>query len=92
MPHGRSNYGKRHPLRSLTSAEIPGVFVAGRCLSATHRALASVRVMGTCFATGQAAGMAAALYVEGVTETSAQALKIQEKWCDTRAKGDLGSL
>jgi glycine/D-amino acid oxidase-like deaminating enzyme len=50
------------PLRCLTSAEIPGVYFAGRCISATHEALASVRVMGTCFATGQAAGLAAAAY------------------------------
>ena len=50
------------PLRCLKSAEIPGVFFAGRCISATHEALASVRVMGTCFATGQAAGKAAAAY------------------------------
>lgn len=47
------------PLRCLVSSEIPGVFFAGRCISATHEALASVRVMGTCFATGQAAGIAA---------------------------------
>lgn len=52
------------PLRSLTSAEIDGVFFAGRCISATHEALASLRVMGTCFATGQAAGKAAASYVD----------------------------
>jgi len=58
------------PLRSLTSQEIPGVYFAGRCLSATHEALASVRVMGTCFATGQAAGIAASLFSQGVTETS----------------------
>ena len=50
------------PLRCLKSAEIPGVFFAGRCISATHEALASVRVMGTCFATGQAAGIAATRY------------------------------
>jgi hypothetical protein len=50
------------PLRCLISAEIEGVFFAGRCLSATHEALASVRVMGTCFATGQAAGEAAGGY------------------------------
>lgn len=48
------------PLRCLTSAEIENVFFAGRCISATHQALASVRAMGTCFATGQAAGIAAA--------------------------------
>lgn len=52
------------PLRSLKSAEIPGVFFAGRCISATHEALASVRVMGTCFATGQAAGKEAAKYAK----------------------------
>lgn len=51
------------PLRSLRSAEIPGVFFAGRCISATHEALASVRVMGTCFATGQAAGIEASKFV-----------------------------
>ncbi len=53
------------PLKSLTSKELPNVFFAGRCLSATHEALASVRVMGTCFATGQAAGMAAAMTALG---------------------------
>jgi hypothetical protein len=50
------------PLRSLTSDEMDGVFFAGRCISASHEAMASVRVMGTCFATGQAAGKAAAEY------------------------------
>ncbi|WP_411827531.1 FAD-dependent oxidoreductase [Luteolibacter sp. AS25] len=47
------------PLRSLVSSEIPDVYFAGRCISADHMAQASIRVMGTCFATGQAAGIAA---------------------------------
>lgn len=47
------------PLRSLQLSALPGMFFAGRCLSADHAALASVRVMGTCLATGQAAGVAA---------------------------------
>lgn len=55
------------PLRALTSAEIDGVFFAGRCISATHEAIASVRVMGTCFATGQAAGRAAAAHAARVS-------------------------
>ena len=48
------------PLDSLRTAALPGVFFAGRCLSCDHEALASVRVMGTCLATGQAAGRLAA--------------------------------
>ena len=67
------------PLRSLTSAEVQGVYFAGRCLSASHEALASVRVMGTCFATGQAAGMAAAIYAEGERDVSQQAKMIREE-------------
>ena len=47
------------PLRSLKPLGIPGLFVAGRCISTDHDAQASIRVMGTCFATGQAAGRAA---------------------------------
>ena len=65
------------PLRSLASQEVPGVYCAGRCLSASHRALASVRVMGTSFATGQSAGIAASLYASGTTEIHAQAAEIQ---------------
>jgi hypothetical protein len=48
------------PLGCLRPAGLDAVYVAGRCISADHDAQASVRVMGTCFATGQAAGLAAA--------------------------------
>lgn len=48
------------PARCLRTAEVPGMFFAGKCLSCDHEALASVRVMGTCLATGQAAGRLAA--------------------------------
>lgn len=48
------------PLRALQHRDIPNLFMAGRCLSATHEAQASIRVMGTCLATGEAAGRAAA--------------------------------
>ena len=47
------------PLGALRARDLQNVFVAGRCLSATHRAQASTRVMGTALATGQAAGIAA---------------------------------
>jgi hypothetical protein len=59
------------PLGCLRARDLQNVFIAGRCISATHRAQASIRVMGTALATGQAAGMAAALTV-GDTPTIAQ--------------------
>jgi glycine/D-amino acid oxidase-like deaminating enzyme len=48
------------PLRSLRARDVENLFVAGRCISATHEALGSARVIGTCLATGEAAGIAAA--------------------------------
>ena len=49
------------PYRCLVPRGLDGLLVAGRCISATHEALGSVRVMPPCMATGQAAGAAAAL-------------------------------
>jgi hypothetical protein len=51
------------PLRSLRARDRDRLFMAGRCLSASHEAQASTRVIGTCLATGEAAGLAAALAV-----------------------------
>lgn len=51
------------PAGCLRNARLPGLFFAGRCLSADHEALASVRVMGTCMATGEAAAKMALAHV-----------------------------
>ena len=56
------------PYRCLVPIGLKGVHVAGRCISTTHEAHASTRVMATCFATGQAAGTAAAMAVRENTE------------------------
>jgi hypothetical protein len=48
------------PLRSLRARDVDNLFVAGRCMSATHEALGSARVIGTCLAAGEAVGIAAA--------------------------------
>ena len=48
------------PLRSLQARDVDNLFMAGRCMSATHEALGSARVIGTCLATGEAVGRAAA--------------------------------
>jgi FAD dependent oxidoreductase len=49
------------PLRCLLPSGLEGVLVAGRCLSGSHEAHSSYRVMPIVMATGQAAGVCAAL-------------------------------
>lgn len=49
------------PYRCLVPETVDGLLLAGRCISGTHRAHASYRVMSICMAMGQAAGIAAAL-------------------------------
>jgi hypothetical protein len=49
------------PYRCLVAAGVDNLLVAGRCLSSTREANGSARITATCFATGEAAGVAAAL-------------------------------
>jgi hypothetical protein len=42
---------------------VDNLLVAGRCISATHEALASSRVTGACMAIGEGAGVAAAMAI-----------------------------
>lgn len=51
------------PLRALKVRNLANLWGAGRIIACDPVAFASVRVMGTCFATGHAAGVAAALSV-----------------------------
>lgn len=52
------------PLRSLIARDVDGLMMAGKCLSATHEAVASTRVIPICQGQGQAAGTVAALAVK----------------------------
>jgi ribulose 1,5-bisphosphate synthetase/thiazole synthase len=52
------------PLRCLISRDTSNLLVAGRLADADQQAGASLRVMGTAFATGQAAGVAAAAFAQ----------------------------
>jgi hypothetical protein len=52
------------PFRCLTVKGFHNFFTAGRCISVSHEALGSTRVMGTCIALGDAAGTAAARLVK----------------------------
>jgi len=51
------------PLRSLYSADVPNLFLAGRDASLSHQGLCATRVMATCAQMGEAVGAAAALAV-----------------------------
>ncbi|MFN0121588.1 MAG: FAD-dependent oxidoreductase [Blastocatellia bacterium] len=51
------------PFRSLVARDVEGLLMAGKCLSATHEAVASTRVIPICMGQGQAVGTAAALAV-----------------------------
>ncbi len=56
--------GESHgiPYRCLIPKGLNNLLVAGRCISVERKVLASTRVMPNCLATGEAAGIAAAIY------------------------------
>jgi hypothetical protein len=56
------------PYRCLLARDLDNLLMAGRCISGDHIAFASYRVTGNAVATGEAAGLAAALSVENNIE------------------------
>jgi FAD dependent oxidoreductase len=52
------------PFGALVPKKLKNVLMAGRCFSATRPAHGSARVMGSCMAMGQAAGVAAAIWLQ----------------------------
>lgn len=67
------------PYRSLIPQKVDGLIMAGRDISATHLALASVRVMGPAMCIGEAAGKAAALCAaKGCTPRDLDVKTLQE--------------
>jgi len=77
------------PLRSLIPQAVANVLTAGRCLSATHDAHASVRSMGQCMAMGQAAGTAAALALQA--NNTVRAVSVSQLQRQLRSDGALFS-
>ncbi|MEM6979902.1 MAG: FAD-dependent oxidoreductase [Planctomycetota bacterium] len=55
------SYGYPVPYRSFYSRNINNLFMAGRCISVTHEALGTVRVMKTCGMMGEVVGKAASI-------------------------------
>jgi hypothetical protein len=68
------------PYRVLLPRGVENLLVAGRCISVTHLALGSTRVMTQCMLTGEAAGTAAALSIEhGVTPRELDTAVLQDR-------------
>ena len=73
------------PYRCLVPAEIDGLLVAGRCLSADPIAGNTMRLIVPCLATGQAAGVAAALAVRH--GCAPRDVPVEELRAELRAQG-----
>jgi glycine/D-amino acid oxidase-like deaminating enzyme len=68
------------PLRCLLPRGIENLLVAGRCLSGSHEAHSSYRVMPIVMATGQAAGVAGALAARhGVSPRATAVAEVQDE-------------
>jgi FAD dependent oxidoreductase len=77
------------PLRTLLPQGVEGLLVAGRCLSGTHEAHSSYRVMPIVMATGQAAGVCAALAAQ--RDSSPRTVPVADVQATLRRQGaDLG--
>lgn len=63
----------RIPYGVLLPCNMHNLMVAGRCISATHKALGAIRVMVNCMQLGQAAGIGAA--IASLTGTSPREVK-----------------
>jgi hypothetical protein len=73
------------PYRCLVPVAVEQLLIAGRCISATHEGAASARVIPACYATGQAAGTAAAMAVRhGVPPRQ---ISVEELRCELRGAG-----
>ena len=74
------------PYRSLLPKEYDNLLVAGRCLSATHEAQASVRIMPICCCLGEAAGTAVATaYKTGRNVHTVDVKSVQKKLTENGA-------
>ena len=58
------NFGYPVPYRCFYSKDVENLFMAGRCISVTHEALGTVRVMKTCGMMGEVVGKAASVAIK----------------------------
>ena len=82
---GRSKMAEPYDIRygAIVPLGVENLITAGRCISGTHRAHASYRVMAICMALGEAAGLAAVLSInDGVAPRELSANKVRTALVD----------
>jgi 2-polyprenyl-6-methoxyphenol hydroxylase-like FAD-dependent oxidoreductase len=79
------------PYGCLVAEGLENLLIAGRCISSTHEANGSVRITATCFATGEAAGVAAAIAArQGVAASEVMVAGLRQRLRDRGAIIDAG--
>lgn len=73
------------PYRCILPKKIDNLLVAGRCISTTAEALASTRIMPSCMALGEAAGIAAAMAAD--KKMCPRKLEVKDIQCQLRKEG-----
>ena len=73
------------PYRIIVPKEVDNLWVAGRCASASHEALGSLRVMPQCGVMGEAAGEAAAISIRD--DCPADEVDLDQLQANLRASG-----
>jgi len=58
------------PMGCLIPEKSKNLVVAGRCISADHKAMGAIRVMATCMATGHAAGVLASIACDKICDVT----------------------
>lgn len=73
------------PYRTLYTPSLKNLLVAGRCISSTHEAQASLRIMPTCMVMGQAAGTAIA--IANIQSLEVDRVPVAQLQADLKAAG-----
>ena len=87
----RQGYAYHVPYRSILPEKVDGLLTAGRCISASHVAMAAGKSMGNCVATGHAAGIAAAMSAKkGIVPREVKVAQLQDALREDGVDLDVG--
>ncbi len=72
------------PYRCIVPLKVDNLLIAGRCISSEFHAMAAVRIISICMATGEAAGIAADLCLrEGLSPRQLDGKRVRQEMIDS---------